>query len=146
MNASSTSGFPADLLGRLPDIVIQLDSEGRVTCTSDSISSLGYTTTDIRGLHFSAFIHPEDCEVVSREKVLPSFCGKKTGDAGAPKLFDERRTGSRCTRELSIRARTGPHSDTWSTLEVSSTGILRSPVEFSGTLISARDVTHRIHE
>jgi two-component system, sensor histidine kinase PdtaS len=45
---------------------------------------------------------------VSREKVLPGYAGKSTGEAQAPKLFDERRTGDRKTSGLEVRIKKGP--------------------------------------
>jgi CheY-like chemotaxis protein/PAS domain-containing protein len=48
-------------------------------------------------------VHPDDLDAVSRKRVLEKYRGTITGDAGAPKLFDERRSGDRGTRNLEVR-------------------------------------------
>ena len=42
-------------------------------------------------------------EEVTRNSVLPKYKDVITGDRMAPKLFDERRTGSRRTKGLEVR-------------------------------------------
>jgi PAS domain S-box-containing protein len=91
------------VLQRLPDIVYQLDKEGYFIFVNNSISMLGYTPKELIGKHFSAIVHPDDIRSFSRFYVLPKYKGKVTGDKDAPKLFDERRTGKRGTKNLEIR-------------------------------------------
>jgi diguanylate cyclase (GGDEF)-like protein/PAS domain S-box-containing protein len=91
------------LVQMLPDIVYRIDQEGRFTFINDAIRRLGFQPQDLMGRHFSEIILPADVEGVSREQVLPHYKGKHTGPAGAPKLFDERRTGARTTKDLEIR-------------------------------------------
>jgi diguanylate cyclase (GGDEF)-like protein/PAS domain S-box-containing protein len=91
------------LVQMLPDIVYRIDQEGRFTFINDAIRCLGFQPQDLIGRHFSEIILPADVEGVSREQVLPRYRGKNTGPAGAPKLFDERRTGARTTKNLEIR-------------------------------------------
>ncbi len=91
------------LVMTIPDIVYKIDERGIFTFVNDSVKHLGYTPEEIIGRHFSEFIYPDDVESVSRESVLSQYWGKKTGDANAPKLFDERRTGERRTSGLVIR-------------------------------------------
>jgi two-component system NtrC family sensor kinase len=55
------------------------------------------------GKHFSEIVHPDDLPQVSRKTVLELYKDKMTGDREAPKLFDERRTGSRMTRSLVLK-------------------------------------------
>jgi len=91
------------LLETIPDIVYQIDPQGHFTYLNESILELGYRREELLGEHFSRIIHPDEVKLVSREYVLPALSGKKTGDASSPKLFDERRTGPRKTRNLEIR-------------------------------------------
>ena len=92
-----------DLMQALPDIVYSLDSQGRFVFVNDSVRSLGWQPFDLVGRHFSTLVHPEDLPRVSKDKVLPGLRGRPTGPADAPKLFDERRSGERRTRELEVR-------------------------------------------
>jgi diguanylate cyclase (GGDEF)-like protein/PAS domain S-box-containing protein len=91
------------LVQMVPDVVYRIDPEGRFTFVNDAVERLGYRPEDLVGRHFSEIILPADVEMVSREHVLPQFAGKVTGPEQAPKLFDERRTGDRVTKNLEIR-------------------------------------------
>lgn len=93
----------AALVRAIPDIIYELDTQGRFTFVSGAIRTLGYEPEELIGEHFSRIVHPEDLETVSRATVLLKYKGRTTGDAGAPKLFDERRTGRRATRNLRVR-------------------------------------------
>ena len=93
----------ATLVQTIPDIIYELDPNGRFTFLSDAIRRLGYEPQELLGAHFSRIVHPEDIAAVSCASVLPKYKGKATGDAGAPKLFDERRSGDRGTRNLEVR-------------------------------------------
>ncbi|MDD5673308.1 MAG: PAS domain-containing protein [Chitinivibrionales bacterium] len=96
----------AEYLGILkvvPDIIYKIDPDGNFVYVSDAIKNLGYIPEELKGKHFSTIIHPDDLPSISREKILPRFAGKKTGDEAAPRLFDERRTGKRATKGLIIR-------------------------------------------
>ncbi len=86
----------------IPDIVFRIDLDGKFIFINDAIQSLGYIPEDLLGKHFSTIIDAPDLERCSSEKMLPRYGGKETGDAGAPKLFDERRTGARATRGLEV--------------------------------------------
>jgi PAS domain S-box-containing protein len=93
----------ADILDVLPDIIYKIDPDGHFVYLSKSIMVLGYSQDELLGKHFSVLVHPEDLPFVSRKAVLPRLKGKATGPENAPKLFDERRTGSRVTRNLVVR-------------------------------------------
>ena len=95
-----------DLVSALPDIVYTLDAQGRFCYINDSVSCLGYQPSELMGKHFSIIVDEDDVAKVSRDLVLPELRGRTTGPEGSPKLFDERRTGSRMTRDLVIRLRT----------------------------------------
>jgi len=87
----------------LPDIVFTISIEGHFVFINDFVDRWGYKPEEIIGKHFSEVIHPDDVESVSRFFVLQKQKGKATGDEKAPKLFDERRTGERRTKDLEIR-------------------------------------------
>ncbi|HTX74440.1 MAG TPA: histidine kinase dimerization/phosphoacceptor domain -containing protein [Rectinemataceae bacterium] len=98
-----------NLLQAIPDIVYILDSSGRFIYLNDAVRSLGYEPARLIGRHFSDIIHPEDVPKVSRIAVLEGLQGSVTGAASAPKLFDERRSGSRMTKNLDLRLRLAPN-------------------------------------
>ncbi len=94
-----------DLVQALPDIVYTVDDAGYFTFINDSVENLGYKPMDLIGKHFSTIIDPADVPKVSRRYVLKDYEGKQTGPDNAPKLFDERRTGDRRTRDLEVKLR-----------------------------------------
>ena len=91
-----------NLLNSIPDIVNEIDKDGILKYVNESIYKLGYTQEELIGKHFSAIIHPDDIQIVQRAYIID---GKKNNDFnnGQPKLFDERRTGERITKNLKIR-------------------------------------------
>lgn len=91
------------LIQTIPDIIYELDVNGYFTFVSNSILQYGYTPEELIGKHFEEIIHPADFKLVNRSKVLSQYLGKKTGEANPPKLFDERRTGNRMTKNLEVR-------------------------------------------
>jgi putative nucleotidyltransferase with HDIG domain len=140
----------------LPDIVYRIDPEGKFLFINDSVRSLGYDPDELIGEHFSKIIHPDDVKLFARNYVLPAYIGKKTGDEDAPKLFDERRTGDRKTKDLEIRLlvkkKTNGIDERIGTViafgDVSSTGHYDKEVDdtekkFLGTLGIVRDITER---
>ena len=99
-----------NLLQAIPDIVYMLDAEGRFAYINDAVRNLGYEPSALIGKHFSRIVHPEDVPRVSRVEALRPLQGVATGDENAPKLFDERRSGKRMTRNLELRLRPGDNS------------------------------------
>ena len=97
-----------NLVLSLPDIVYELDSEGRFTFVNNSISALGYEPSDLIGKHFSILLYEEDAEAVDRTLVLEAFRGVVTGPTLSPKLFNERRNIGRKTENLEVRLRRKP--------------------------------------
>lgn len=91
------------LLSSLPDIVYVLDVEGNFLYLNKAINSLGYEPEELIGRHFSVIIHPDDRPLISRDAVLERIRKGEGAPASAPKLFDERRSGDRMTRELEVR-------------------------------------------
>jgi signal transduction histidine kinase/DNA-binding response OmpR family regulator len=92
-----------DLVHALPDIVYELDAEGRITFINNSVRLLGYEPAELAGQHFSVLLHDDDALAVDREEVLGWFSGSKTGPALSPKLFNERRGLDRRTENLELR-------------------------------------------
>ncbi len=96
-----------NLLQAVPDVVYTLDGDGRFLYLNDAVRNFGYEPAALIGKHFSEIVHPEDVPRVSRADALRDLAGVRTGDEGAPKLFDERRSGNRMTRNLELRLRRG---------------------------------------
>ncbi len=86
----------------LPDIVYKIDSGGFFQYISDSINILGYEPGELVGMHYSILLHPEDISSVKRDTILKNSYVLKTRKI-EPKLFAERRTGERITKNLNIR-------------------------------------------
>jgi len=91
------------LVQSIPDVIYKINTNGIFTFVNNSIRSLGYEPEEIIGRHFSELIFKDDVDTVSRDKVLPKYDGKITGDNEAPKLFDERRGKNRKTHALEVR-------------------------------------------
>ncbi len=103
MNMNWNTETYGQIIAILPDIVYRIDTNGHFTYLNKSVEKIGYTTEQLLGEHFSTILHPEDVTRVSRSIVLPKYQGQATGNEKAPLLFDERRTGDRITKKLSIR-------------------------------------------
>jgi PAS domain S-box-containing protein len=85
-------------------IIYILDPEGHFVFVNNAVEDiLHYESEELIGRHFSVIMTPNEYERVSRLSVLPKFNGKKTGSEEAPKLFDERRTGQRRTKNLEVQ-------------------------------------------
>ena len=97
-----------NLVQALPDIIYVLDSEGNFTFVNNAIRILGWEPVELIGRHFSDILFHDDIPKVSRDQLLPSLRGVVTGEDRAPKLFDERRTGSRMTRGLKLKLKRKP--------------------------------------
>ncbi len=94
----------ASLVGTVPGVVYTLDEKGRFTSLSKAAESvMGFTQEELLNRHFSAILHPEDVDSVSRDFILPRFAGIPTGNECSPKLFDERRSWPRKTEDLQVR-------------------------------------------
>ncbi len=93
-----------DLLEAIPDLVYMVDSQGNFVYLNSIIEKvLGYNRDELIGRHFKTILHPYDYRNCSCQNVLPQYQGKITGSSNSPKLFDERRTGKRMTRDLEVR-------------------------------------------
>ncbi|TFG78818.1 MAG: PAS domain S-box protein, partial [Spirochaetales bacterium] len=110
-----------NLLRVIPDIVYVLDGDGCFTYLNDAVTQLGWKPAELVGRHFAEIVHPDDFPEVSRILVLNRCHGQITGPESAPKLFDERRTGDRRTKDLVVRLRHKYHCE-WTTKRVDSWG------------------------
>ncbi len=159
-DAGDPSGTDAEryiaIIKALPDIVYRIDPDGKFTFINDSVRSLGYEPEELIGEHFSKIVHPDDVKLFARNFILPKYKGKVTGDDNAPKLFDERRTGTRKTKDLEIRLllkrKKKDMDERIGTViafgDVSSIGhydreIEEADKQFLGTLGIIRDITER---
>ncbi len=103
LNLRMTEERYRELVQALPDIVYSLDASGHFIFINDSVRALGWNPVELIGKHFKVLLDDGYVEKVSREHVLKGFRGKETGPDAAPKLFDERRTGPRRTRDLEVK-------------------------------------------
>jgi PAS domain S-box-containing protein len=142
-----TAGLDPTLLETIPDVVYELDPKGRFTFLSDAVRRFGYAPEDLLGKRFSYLVHPDDFPAVSRLHVLPRYEGASTGEEAAPKLFDERRSGDRGTRDLEVRLVPGDgigvrHGEVHASGRWATDGADGRP-RFVGTVGIIRDVTQR---
>ncbi|OHD63723.1 MAG: hypothetical protein A2096_08740 [Spirochaetes bacterium GWF1_41_5] len=84
-------------------IFYELDNTGKIIYIDRSITLLGYSAEELIGRHFSILLCSDSLEQCSAELVLPAIKGVITGAEQSPKLFNERRSGSRSTRGLEIK-------------------------------------------
>jgi PAS domain S-box-containing protein len=93
-------------------IIYVLDPDGKFVFVNNAVEEiLQYDPEELIGKHFSEIMSPNEYKRVSRLFVLPKLIGKKTGDESAPKLFDERRTGPRKTKNLEVQLLTKSQKD-----------------------------------
>ncbi len=101
-NDCGMNEFYRDLIQQLPDIVYKINSRGEFIYINDSVERLGYKAQELIGKHFSTIFHLEDIPSIQHsgavEKIRKSKERKKE-----VKLFDERRTGKRITKNLRVR-------------------------------------------
>jgi len=121
-----------------PDLIYQLDPEGRFTFVNQAAERLlGYTPQELVGRNYTAIVHEED-------QLRSRF------------LFNERRTKERATNETEIRLICKPDPDAsrqipdrFITVELKATGMYeddtkdRGKKRFIGTYGVARDVSYR---
>lgn len=147
------------LVQTIPDIVYKIDVDGNFVFVNNAISNLGYNPEELIGKHFSIILNPADIERVSRKKVFERLKGQNTGDEYAPKLFDERRTGTRKTSNLEIRLKrkagsgnetevVGIHHEIFDIGEVIATGQYdisrrKDQTKLVGTVGIIRNITER---
>jgi len=147
------------LVMTVPDIVYRIDPDGRFTFLNEAVQTLGYQPEELIGRPFSEIMQSADRARSSRELALAEVAGKRPGPDGAPRLFDERRTGNRRTAGLEVRLlarRDGSAGQAGLAgecghipVEVSSCGLYSAPFGkqepvFLGTVGVIRDVSERL--
>ena len=149
---SSLEGRYENLVRALPDIIYELDTDGRFSFVNDAVRLLGYRPEELVGKHFSTLLHETDAQAVDRDAVLEMYQGVKTGATLSPKLFNERRGLDRKTENLEVRIRrkSGVGEEMIATIisygEVSAVGEYGrrgERQEFIGSVGIIRDVTLR---
>lgn len=120
------------LLELLPDLVYELDPDGRFVFVSQNVVSvLGYSPDELIGLHYSSLLLPDDREAAAFR-------------------FNERRTGARATGNLPLRLVVKPTGQTpprVATVEVSAKGLYDRRNHLVGTIGTAHPVrTERVAE
>jgi PAS domain S-box-containing protein len=149
---SVLEGRYENLVRALPDIIYELDMEGRFSFVNDAVRLLGYEPAELIGKHFSTLLHESDAQAVDRDAVLGMYEGVTTGSNLSPKLFNERRGLDRKTENLEVRIRrkSGDGAEMIATVisygEVSAVGEYGQRAgqkEFIGSVGIIRDVTLR---
>jgi len=119
------------LLEDITEMVYELDAEGCfVHASPHLLSRLGYSEPELMGVHSSKLIHPDDQHAVVYQ-------------------FNERRTGARASRKVSLRLlrKQRPANEEASLdVEIHATGLYSQQRRFLGTLGIARETTIRMHE
>ncbi len=143
------------LVQTVPDIIYRIDEQGHFIFVNHSIRKLGYEPDQLIGQHFSILIEPNEVDHISRGKVLPRLRGHATEVGRTPKLFDEKRTGSRRTSGLEVRLLPNQNLNSKSEFfgelhhfEVNSAGMYQwnhhtKKEYFVGTVGVIRDITER---
>ena len=93
--------FYLNLIHSLPDIVYQIDDDGRFTFVNNSVKSLGYNKSDLLGKHFGVLVEPYEKAPVNRMSFVPMDAELEKKQK--PQFFNERRTGKRITKMLKVR-------------------------------------------
>ena len=134
------------LIQSLPDIVYKIDSDGYFTFINNSISTLGYEIEELIGKQYSIIIHPDDIKSIQSSMILPDFKGKITDTDNAPKLFDERRTGERITKNLKVKLLPKGYNNKtqFPTGEIISSGLYDRQKNFLGTIGIIKDINKLI--
>jgi len=143
-----------ELVQALPDIVYHIDEKGEFIYINESVRYLGFDPLELIGKHFSVILAPGEAERVSKGLVLEKYKGQQTGPEKAPKLFDERRTGERKTKNLIIKLKKNSKNISEEDFigsvtaygEISSAGFIFDEQEDipRGTVGIIRDVTEKI--
>ena len=112
----------------VPDLVYELDKEGRVSFVSQNVLPLlGYSPEELLGAHYSMLVHPAD-----RHK--------------AEGVMNERRTGARATKRTPVRL--SPKTKTLEgreviDVEIDAKGLYDQRNQFVGTIGLVRELTSR---
>lgn len=119
-----------DMISSLPDIVYKIDENLIIRYVNHAVSVLGYSPKELIGKPITYIIHEEDVITHSRDYAIRNLNNVPLNDLGHPLLIDERRTGERLTKNLSIRliskaCRASENSDVYfATGDINSAGFL----------------------
>ncbi len=115
------------LVELIPDLIYELDGEGRFSFISQNVASLlGYSPQELIGTHYSSLLQALD---------------RHQGDH----RIDERRTGARATRGIPFRLvpkKDGPTQTRVIEVEITAKGLYDQRNRFVGTIGIARDLTN----
>ena len=93
-------------------VIYILDPDGNFTFINKAVEEiLNFTPEELIGKHFSVILPNDEYERVSRKVTLPKMFGHITGPQEAPKLFDERRSGIRRTKNMEVKLLTRERND-----------------------------------
>ena len=93
-------------------VIYILDPDGCFTFVNRAVEEiLNFTPDELIGKHFSLILPDDECERVSRKIALPKMAGHITGPQDSPKLFDERRSGTRRTKNMEVKLMTRERND-----------------------------------
>jgi PAS domain S-box-containing protein len=136
------------IIHTLPDIIYKIDSKGTFTYINNAVTLIGYTPELLIGRHFSILFNEKDAEKISRDNVLLKNSNNKNDDSEHPKLFDERRTGNRITRNLRLKVM---HNNSIKEMagDIIATGVYEENssgiIEYNGTLGVIRNIDEVDH-
>ena len=129
-----------NLLYYLPDIVYQIDVDGRIIYINDSVRKLGYEPEELVGGFFDVIIDEKDRRQANLLHYISNRGGSET-EASSPKFVNERRTGNRITKNLVVKLTPKPGTTEVTALlsgEVFATGLYDDGPEgkhrYSGTI------------
>ncbi len=91
-----------NLLYYLPDIVYQIDDDGKFIYVNASVKKLGYEPEELTGKSFESIIAPDFRKSANLLHYLSGNSGKPH-KGSQPKFINERRTGTRITKNLTVK-------------------------------------------
>ena len=94
-----------EMLSILPDIIYQIDLDGRFIFVNGAVTQLGYDPHELLGQNYSILFEDHEYKKICRDYVLEEINVQGYFPEEQPKLFDERRTGQRRTEHLEVRLR-----------------------------------------
>jgi PAS domain S-box-containing protein len=96
-----TNEFFRELIQQLPDIIYKINGKGEFIFVNNSVERLGYKPADLIGKHFSVIFQKDDIPSIQHSTAINKSL-RNAQSENAPKLFDERRTGKRITKNLRV--------------------------------------------
>jgi len=129
----------ASIIRSIPDVVYQLDPQGRFTFVNDAVENYGYSKDELLGRSVFDFIHPAD-----RKRALFRINERRTGERRTKDLELRFLSKAEGAREFLVSMERTPVQPVFL---VDAEGVYDSetpdPGTFLGTQGLARDVSHR---